>query len=50
MLAGLAGLADHHMNCLFAGRAHHVQLDGVTGSGLERAEAVFDLDSCDRTR
>ena len=42
MLAGLAGLADHHMNCPFAGRAHHVQLEGVTGSGLERAGHVVD--------
>ena len=50
MLAGLAALADDHMNCPFAGAAHHVQLEGVTGSGLERAEALLDLDSCDRTR
>jgi hypothetical protein len=45
MLAGLAALAADHMNCPFAGR--RAELEGVTGSGLECAEAVLDLDSCD---
>ena len=43
MLAGLAALADDHTNCPFAGAAHHVQLEGVTGSGLERADTKQSL-------
>ena len=42
-LAGLAAIAEHHVNCPFAGAAHDVQLDAAGAPRRERVEQVVEV-------